>query len=68
MTLSQINRPYQNVGQLAKAVEYTDTKQSDGEAPVLPVLWGMRRTPSLLSLPGPHRPGVVAPDKALSMG
>ena len=31
-------------------------------------LWGMRGTPSLLSLPGPLRPGVVAPDRVLSMG
>ena len=31
-------------------------------------LWGMRSTPSLQSLPGPLWPGVVAPDRALSMG
>ena len=30
--------------------------------------WGMRSTPSLLSLPGTFWPGVVAPDKFLSMG
>ena len=40
-----------------------DTKQSDGEAPALLELWGMRSTPSLPSLPGPLWPGVVAPDK-----
>ena len=40
-----------------------DTKQSDGEAPVILELWGMRSTLSLLSLPGPLWPGVVAPDK-----
>ena len=45
-----------------------DTKQSDGEVPAVLVLWGMRSTPSLPSLPGPLWPGVVAPDKALSMG
>ena len=28
----------------------------------------MRSTPSLPSLPGPLRPGVVAPDMVLSMG
>ena len=28
-------------------------------------LWGMRSTPSLLSLPGPLSPGVVAPDRVL---
>ena len=58
----------------AEAVEYTDcsgvrfpnkcprydTKQSDGEDPVLLELWGMQSTPSL--------PRVVAPDKVLSMG
>ena len=26
-------------------------------------LWGVQSTPSLPSLPGPLRPGVVAPDK-----
>ena len=31
-------------------------------------LWGMRSTPLLLSLPSPLRPGVVAPDRVLSMG
>ena len=31
-------------------------------------LWGMQSTPSLPSLPGPLWPGVVAPDRALSMG
>ena len=30
-----------------------DTKQSDGEVRVMLELWGMRSTPSLLSLPGP---------------
>ena len=30
--------------------------------------WGMWSTPSLLSLPGPLWPGVVAPDRVLSMG
>ena len=31
-------------------------------------LWGMQITPSLRLLPGPLRPGVVAPDRLLSMG
>ena len=44
-----------------------DTKQSDGESPVMLELWGMRSTPSLPSLPGPLWPGMVAPDKPLSM-
>ena len=45
-----------------------DTKQSDGEVPVMLELWGMQGTPSLLLLPSPLWPGVVAPDRALSMG
>ena len=31
-------------------------------------LWEMWSTPSLPSLPSPHWPGVVAPDKVLSIG
>ena len=45
-----------------------DTKQSDGKVPAVLELWGMRSTPSLPSLPGPFWPGVVAPDRVLSMG
>ena len=37
-----------------------DTKQSDGEVPMMLEIYGMRCTPSLPSLLGP--PGVVAPD------
>ena len=56
--------------QLAGAVEYTDcisaagydTKQSDGEVPVMLELWGMQSTSSLPLLPGPFWPGVIAPD------
>ena len=44
-----------------------DTKQSDGEVPAMLELWGIRSTPSLSSLPGPLWPGVVAPDRTLSM-
>ena len=40
-----------------------DTKQSDGEVPVMLELWGMRSTPLLPLLPGPLWPWVVAPDK-----
>ena len=43
-----------------------DTKQSDGEVPVMLELWGMRSTFSLL--PGPLWPGVVALDRVLFMG
>ena len=55
------------LAQLAGAVEYTDctsgydTKQSDGEVPVMLELWGMRSTLSLPLLPGPLWPGMVAP-------
>ena len=31
-------------------------------------LWGMQSTPSLPLLPGPLWSGMVAPDRALSMG
>ena len=44
-----------------------DTKQSDGEAPVMLEFWGMLNTPALPSLPGPLLPGVVALDTVLSM-
>ena len=71
---------YNNIAQLAGAVEYTDctcapnkcpgynTKQSDDEVPVMLELWGMRSTLSLPLLPGPLWPGMVASDRALSMG
>ena len=45
-----------------------DTKQPDGEVPVMLELWQMRSTPSLPSLTGPIRPGVVLTDRALPMG
>ena len=45
-----------------------DTKQSDGEVPVMLELWGMQSTPLLPSLPGPLWPRVVVSDRALSMG
>ena len=48
--------------------QWYDTKQSDGEVPVILELWGMWSTPSLQLLPDPLWPGMVAPDKALSMG
>ena len=62
------------ITQSAGAVEYTnnenpgyDTKQSDGDVPVMLELWGIWSTLSLLLLPGPLWPGIVAPDRALSM-
>ena len=45
-----------------------DTKQSDGEVPAILELWGMQSTPLLPSLPGPPWPGMVAPNRALSIG
>ena len=45
-----------------------DTKQSDGEAPVLLKLWGMRSATSLPLLPCPLWPRVVAPDRVLFIG
>ena len=45
-----------------------DTTQSGGEVPVMLELWGMWSTPSLALLPGPLRPGMVAPYRALSIG
>ena len=45
-----------------------DTKQSDGEAPVMLELWVMLSTPSLPSLTALLWLGVGAPDTILSMG
>ena len=45
-----------------------NTKKSDGDVQVMLELWGIQSTPSLPSLPGPLWSGVVAPDRALSMG
>ena len=45
-----------------------DTKLSDSEVPVTLELWGMQSTLSLPLLPGPLWPGMVATDRALSMG
>ena len=42
-----------------------DSKQSDGEVPVMLEFWGMRSTYSLPSLPSPLWTGVVAPDRVL---
>ncbi len=45
-----------------------DTKQSDGEVPVMLELWGMQSTSSLASLPGLLLSGVVALDSVLYVG
>ena len=52
----------------AQRVSWYDTKQSDDEVSVMLWLWWMLSTPLLPSLPGSLWPGVVAPDKILSMG
>ena len=44
-----------------------DTKQSNHEVPVMLKLLRMQSTPSLPSLPGQLWPGVVVPDRVLSM-
>ena len=66
MVPSNMNNSYYNL-QRGKCPGY-DTKQSDGEAPVMLELWGIRSTPLLPSLPGPLCPGVFTPDRVLSMG
>ena len=45
-----------------------NSRQSDGEAPVMLELWGMRRNPLWSSLQGSLWPSVVARDNVLSMG
>ena len=45
-----------------------DTKQSDGEAPVMLQLWEMQSTPLLPLFPGLLWPGVVAPYRIVSVG
>ena len=44
-----------------------DIKQYDSEASVMLELRGMRISPSFQLLPGPLWPGVVAPDRVLSI-
>ena len=45
-----------------------DTKQSDGEVPVMLEVWGMWSNPLLPLLTGPLWPGMVAPDRVVSKG
>ena len=45
-----------------------DTKESDGKAPLIPEHWEMQNNSLLSSVPAPLKPGVVAPDKVLSIG
>ena len=44
-----------------------DTKQSDGEVPVMIELWGLWSIPSLPLLPGPFWSGEIALDRVLSI-
>ena len=44
-----------------------DTKPSDGEVPVMLQFWGIRNIPLLSSLSGPLWPGVITPDRFLSV-
>ena len=52
----------------AQQVSWYNTNQSNGEVPVMLELWVMRSIPLQPSLQDPLRPGVVAPDRVLSMG
>ena len=53
---------------LPQRVSWYDSKKSDGEAPVMLELWGMRSTPLLPSLPGSLWLEVVARDRVLCIG
>ena len=44
-----------------------DTKQFNNDFPVKLELWRIQSTPSLISLPGPLWPGVVKPERVLSL-
>ena len=45
-----------------------ESKQSDGEVPVMLELWAMWSIPLLSSLPGSLWLGLVTPDRVLSIG
>ena len=53
---------------LSQRVSCYDTKQSEGEASVMMVLWGVQSIALLSLLPNSLRPGVVAHDRVLSIG
>ena len=52
---------------LQQQVPWIRYKQSDGEASVMPELWGTQCTPSLSSFSSQLWSGVVAPDRVLSI-
>ena len=52
----------------SQRVSWYDTKQYDGEVPVMLELWEMQSTPLLASLQGPLWPGMVVNDRILFMG
>ena len=49
------------------SIQDMHTKQSDGEAPVIMELWGIRRNALLPSFPGPLCARVEATDRVLSI-
>ena len=53
---------------LCRGVRPLHKECRDGEISIKLELWGMQSTPSLLSLPGPLWPGMVAYNRVLSMG
>ena len=57
-----------NKSQSISPLIWYDTKQSDGEVPVILEFWGMQSTPSLPLFPGPLWPRMVEPDRVLSLG
>ena len=76
-SVCSFNKSLSSLVQSAETLEYTnwfsaewpgyDTKQSDGEAPVLLELRWMQSTPSFTSFPGPLWHRVVAAEMILSM-
>ena len=65
---NQIKPNYRGVRLYPQRLFWYDSKKSDGEVSVMLELNGKQSTPLLPSLPGPHLPGMVAPDRALFMG
>ena len=47
---------------------YIYLNKCNDEVPISLELWGVRSSPSLAPLPGPLWPGMVAPDRILSIG
>ena len=64
----RLNAPQQRGKSTPNECHNNDTKQSEGEVPLIPELSGVWRTPSLPSPPSPLCPWVVTPDRVLPMG